>query len=237
MNIQQQLLANKKNKQKLLAILLDPDKVSLKKIDKLIYNLSKIKADLILVGGSLISNGHFKKLIKKLKKKCALPVIIFPGDTMQVSKKADAILLLSLISGRNPEYLIGKQVEVAPLLHRLKTETISTGYILIENGHTTSVEYISNTRPIPRNKTDIALATALAGQMLGLQMLYLEAGSGAKEPVPLSMIEQITTQVNIPVWVGGGIRTRKQILEAWNAGADVVVVGTAFEQGKYELEV
>jgi len=233
MEIYPQLQAYQQNRQKLLAILLDPDKVSLKNIKKWSKKLRKSKADIVLVGGSLLSKNHFKKLVKKLKKHCDIPVIIFPGNTMQISKKADALMFLSLISGRNAEYLIGKHVEVAPLLKQKKLETIATGYLLIENGHTTSVEYISNTRPIPRNKTDIAVATALAGQMLGLQMLYLEAGSGALHPVPLNMIRQVAQSVDIPIWVGGGIRTRAQVLQAGNAGADVVVVGTAFEQGEF----
>ena len=233
MEIYPQLQAYKQNRQKLLAILLDPDKVSLKNIKKTSKDLKKSKADIVLIGGSLLSKNHFKKLIKKLKKYCDLPLVIFPGNTMQISKKADALLFLSLISGRNAEYLIGKHVEVAPLLKQKKLETIATGYMLIENGHTTSVEYISNTRPIPRAKPDIAVATAIAGEMLGLQMFYLEAGSGAKEPVPVEMIRQVAHSVDIPLWVGGGIRTRAQVLQAWNAGADVVVVGTAFEQGAF----
>jgi len=228
------LKKQKKNNRKLWAILLDPDKVDLEQIDILTDKIHQSKADFILVGGSFISQNHLKKLVKKLKKYCKKPVILFPGGTNQLSNKADALLFLSLISGRNPEYLIGKQVEAAPFLYQSDLEIIPTGYILIENGHTTSVEYITNTKPIPRKKTDLVLATALAGEMLGLKMLYLEAGSGAKKPVPIKMIKSIAQHSSLPIIVGGGIRSRKQMLKAWAAGADIVVVGTAFEQSDFK---
>jgi len=224
----------KKNHRKLWAILLDPDKIDVRNIKILISDINRTNADFVFVGGSFISHQHLPKLVKKLKTHTDKPVFIFPGSPAQVCPKADAIMLLSLISGRNPDYLIGKQVEVAPFLHQSNLEIIPTGYLLIENGHTTSVEYISNTKPIPRNKPDIALATALAGEMLGLKMLYLEAGSGAKKPVPMQMIQKIAQQIQLPLIVGGGIKSKAQMLKAWAAGADLVVVGTAFEKNTFE---
>jgi len=233
MNIYKYIKRQKQNNRKLLAILLDPDKVDLEEFAELIKRLQKINADLILVGGSLIGKQQLKKLIKRLQKHCQKPVIIFPGSNTPLVNKADAIMFLSLISGRNPDFLIGKQVETAPILAGMNLEIIPTGYMLIENGKMTSVEYISQTKPIPRKKTDIALATALAGQMLGLKMLYLEAGSGAKKPVPLIMIQKLSQYIKLPLMVGGGIKNRKQMLKAWNAGADIVVVGTAFENNTF----
>jgi len=233
MKIYKFIKLQKQNNRKLLAILLDPDKVDLYRFKELKNRLQNIQPDLILVGGSFIHKHQLNKLIKKLKKHCQKPVIIFPGSNTKLSDKADALLFLSLISGRNPEYLIGKQVETAPVLAGMKLEIIPTGYMLIENEKMTSVEYISQTKPLPRKKTDIALATALAGQMLGLKMLYLEAGSGAKKPVPPEMIQKISQRIKLPLIVGGGIKNRKQMLKAWNAGADIVVVGTAFEKNTF----
>ncbi len=223
------LKKQKKNQRKLWAILIDPDKINIKLLDDLTKRINQTNADVIMVGGSFISHNHQNKLIKKLKKQVAKPIVLFPGSPAQINAKADAILLLNLISGRNPEYLIGKHVEAAPFLHNSGLEVIPTGYILIENGRTTTVEYITQTKPIPRKKTDLAVATALAGEMLGLKILYLEAGSGARKPVPVKMIQSIASQTSLPLIVGGGIRTRKQMLKAWHAGADLVVVGTAFE--------
>jgi putative glycerol-1-phosphate prenyltransferase len=226
-----QLVKAKKNQQKLLAILIDPDKIDPENIKNTIQKIKKIKPDWLLIGGSLISVKHLNKSVKKFRKHLDIPVVIFPGNPLQISYKADGILFLSLISGRNPEYLIGNQVIAAPLLHRSDLDIISTGYILIGDEHTTSVSYISNTLPVPSAKTDIALATALAGEMLGLKSIYLEAGSGAKQTVPLKTVRTISREINIPLIVGGGIKSQKEILQMWNAGADMVVVGTAFENG------
>jgi putative glycerol-1-phosphate prenyltransferase len=231
----QQLVSAKKNQQKLLAILIDPDKTTPDEIKKTAKKIKKIRPDWILTGGSLVSKNHLNKLIKKLRKHLDIPIILFPGNPAQISYKADGILFLSLISGRNPEYLIGNQVIAAPLLYHSGMDIISTGYILIENGHSTSVSYISNTLPVPRDKTDIALATALAGEMLGLKTIYLEAGSGAKKPVPYQMIQTIARNIKIPLIVGGGIKSKEEILKMWHAGADMVVVGTAFENGEFKV--
>ena len=233
MTLYKYLKKQKQNQRKMWAILLDPDKIDLQNFKVLAEKIRFAKPDLLLVGGSFVSEQKHIKLVKKLKKHCQIPVILFPGRPAQISLHADAILLLSLISGRNAEYLINKQVEAAPLLYHSGLEIIPTGYLLIENGRSTSVEYISNTKPIPRNKIDIALATALAGEMLGLKMLYLEAGSGAKKPVPLKMVSVISKQSQLPLIVGGGIKTRKRMLKTWAAGADLVVVGTAFEKGNF----
>ncbi len=231
--IYNQILKNKSQGKKSLAILVDPDKIDFSKIDKLIRKILKHKADYVFIGGSLLQQNNFEKTIVNLKAKLNIPVVIFPGNNLQISSSADAILFLSLISGRNPEYLIGQHITAAPLLAQSGIEVISTGYILVENGKTTSVEYISNTKPIPRDKNDIAIATALAGQMLGMKMLYFEAGSGAKHRVPTKMINVISKNINIPIIVGGGIKTKKQMQKLFEAGADIIVVGTAFEQGNF----
>ncbi len=229
MTLYKYLKKQKQNQRKMWAILLDPDKVDLKNFEQLYKRIQNANPDLLLVGGSFLSEQKLDKLVKKLKKHCELPVVLFPGSPAQITSHADAILLLSLISGRNAEYLIGKHVESAPILYHSGLEVIPTGYMLIENGRSTSVEYISNTKPIPRNKTDIALATALAGEMLGMKMLYLEAGSGAQKPVPLKMISAVSKHSRLPIIVGGGIKTKTRMLKAWAAGADLVIVGTAFE--------
>ena len=234
MTIYQQFKEDKNNHRKQLAILLDPDKIAFSDLKETVKKIQMVKADYVFVGGSLLTEQKMDKFVKKLKKYCKIPVILFPGSPLQISTKADAILFLSLISGRNPEFLIGHQVEAAPMIAKSNLEPISTGYILIENGHKTSVEYISNTQPIPRKKKEIAVATALAGEMLGLQTLYLEAGSGAKKPVPHKMIREVAKATHIPLIVGGGIRSRKQVLKTWNAGADIVVVGTAFENNNFK---
>ncbi len=233
MNIYQKLLQQKSNRQKLLGILIDPDKITVKDVKKHLRHILRAGADYILVGGSFLSSNHFEKIVKKIKKNSPIPIIIFPGNTLQISKHADAIMFLSLISGRNPEYLIGKQVEAAPLIKKAGLESIATGYILIENGQTTTVQYITQTQPIPRNKIDLAVATAIAGELLGLKMIYLEAGSGARQSVPLNMIKAVKNNTNLPLIVGGGINSKKEVLKMWNAGADMVVIGTAIENNEF----
>jgi putative glycerol-1-phosphate prenyltransferase len=233
MTLYKYLKKQKTNQRKLWAVLLDPDKINKDAILPLIDRINHANPDLILVGGSFMTQNTMPDLVKTLKKKTDKPVVIFPGSPSQIANQADALLFLSLISGRNPEYLIGKHVEAAPFLFQSDLEVIPTGYILIENGHTTTVEYISNTKPIPRKKTELVLATAMAGELLGLKMLYLEAGSGAKKPVPSKMIQAISSKVSLPLIVGGGIKNKKQMLKAWAAGADLVVVGTAFENNSF----
>ncbi len=219
---------------KMFAILVDPDKHDRESLTALCSSAEGGLVDFILVGGSLVS-GSIEESVAVLKDITDLPVILFPGNVLQISPSADGILLLSLISGRNPEFLIGNHVIAAPLLSKTKLEIIPTGYILIENGRTTSVEYMSNTKPIPADKIDLAVATAMAGEMMGHKLIYLEAGSGAKESVNSKMISEVRSRINIPLIVGGGIHTPEQIHDTYKAGADIIVVGSAIEQGTESL--
>lgn len=234
--IHQQILDAKKNGQKLLAILLDPDKIVLENIDHLILKINQSPATHVFVGGSIVQNNILEDLILTLKQKTNLPVVIFPGDPSQISPQADAILFLSLLSGRNPDYLIEYQVQAAPVLKKMKIEVISTGYILIESGNETAVARVSKTKPLNRENFDLALATAQAGEMLGNKLMYLEAGSGAKNAVPLKMIQLISQNIEIPIIVGGGIVDLHAIQNAYKAGADLVVIGTAFENDSHFFE-
>ncbi|WDF60327.1 geranylgeranylglyceryl/heptaprenylglyceryl phosphate synthase [Flavobacterium sp. KACC 22758] len=231
--IHQQILEAKKNGQKLLAILLDPDKIVWENLDHLLLKINQSPATHIFVGGSIVESTIIEDLIAQLKQKTKLPVVIFPGDPSQISPKADAILFLSLLSGRNPDYLIEYQVQAAPILKKTNLEVISTGYILIESGNETAVARVSKTEPLNRENFDLALATAQAGEMLGSKLIYLEAGSGAKKSVPLEMISVISQNVEIPIIVGGGIVDLHGIKKAYNAGADLVVIGTAFENDSH----
>lgn len=213
----------------LLAVLVDPDKVSPNSEDALADHIAASKADLVFVGGSLIFS-DIDGLVERLKARISKPVILFPGLSSHFTPKVDAVLFLSLLSGRNPDFLIGNQVHAAIPILRSGVEVIPTAYILIDGGSTTSVEYMSNTKPIPSNKPDITLATAAAAQLLGFKMLYLEAGSGAQHHVPSKTIRTLKQQLSLPMIVGGGIRTEKALREVLDAGADIVVVGTAFEE-------
>jgi phosphoglycerol geranylgeranyltransferase len=214
---------------KRIALLVDPDGYDDAGLNDLIGYINMNPPDLLLVGGSLLFN-PIEITITALKLGTTLPVFLFPGNSFQLSDRADGILFLSLISGRNPEFLIGNHVLAAPQLHRAGIEVIPTGYLLIEDGKSTSVEYMSNTRPIPATKTDIAVATAMAGEMLGLRSIYLEAGSGAAHPVGSQMISAIRKHISLPLIVGGGIRTPEIALEVFGAGADMIVVGNAIEK-------
>lgn len=210
-------------------ILIDPDKLPIDKTEIFVNHCVKSGVDGFLIGGSLMINGDLEASIKEVKNHCDLPVIIFPGSVNQISKNADAILFISLISGRNAEHLIGKHVQAAPLIKKFNLEAISTGYILIESGQTTTAEYMSESKPIPRNKPEIASATALAGEYLGMKLIYLEGGSGAENSVPLKIIEEVSKNVSVPVIVGGGIRTPNEAREKVNAGAEVIISGNLFE--------
>jgi phosphoglycerol geranylgeranyltransferase len=221
-------LENLKGRKKAFAWLLDPDKCSDDLIGSQLKVAETLAVDLIFIGGSLISN-HIDKLISRIKSEVTIPVILFPGSPLQLSAKVDAILFLSLISGRNPEYLIGNHVIAAPFLRDAGVEIIPTGYMLINGGQQTSVSYMSNTQPLPSDKTDIALATAMAGEMLGLRVVYLDTGSGAMNPVPVDMIASVSAGIQLPVMVGGGLRTPLDVRNAYQSGADVVIVGTAAE--------
>ncbi len=214
---------------KRFALLVDPDKYDDRALEVLIRHINQDQPDLLLVGGSILFN-PIEITITALKLGTRLPVFIFPGNAIQLSDRADGILFLSLISGRNPEFLIGNHVLAAPHLNRSGIEVIPTGYMLIENGRSTSVEYMSHTSPIPAGKTEIAVATAMAGEMLGLKAIYLEAGSGAAHPVGLEMIGAIRKNISLPLIVGGGVNSAETAEELYNAGADMVVVGTIFEK-------
>jgi putative glycerol-1-phosphate prenyltransferase len=220
----------KSENQKLLAILLDPDKIIWEQLPVLISKINQSPASHIFIGGSLVKNNIMDELILNIKENCSLPILLFPGNPSQISDKADGILFLSLISGRNSDYLIEHQVNAVPILKRTNLEIISTGYLLIESGTETAVERISKTKPLDRNNIEYAVQTAQAGEMLGNKLIYLEAGSGAKQAVSLEMIKMVGSHIEIPLIVGGGITDLQSIQEAYNAGADLVVIGTAFEK-------
>ena len=219
----------KDRSKKRIALLVDPDGYDNRGLEELIEKINLYPPDLLLVGGSLLFN-PIEITITALKLGCKLPVFIVPGNLFQLSDRADGILFLSLISGRNPEFLIGNHVLAAPHLSRSGIEVIPTGYMLIGNGLTTSVEYMSSTLPIPGDKIDIAVATAMAGEMLGLKSLYLEAGSGASHSVEPGMIRAIRKNISLPLIVGGGIRSAESTEELFSAGADMLVVGNAVEK-------
>ncbi|HMV13885.1 MAG TPA: geranylgeranylglyceryl/heptaprenylglyceryl phosphate synthase [Chitinophagales bacterium] len=221
---------------KQIAVLIDPDKTNLKKLSTLIVSANKANIDFFLVGGSLLQKNNLEEIVVYLKKHSKKKVILFPGNPTQICAKADGILLLSLISGRNADLLIGNHVQAAPLLKQSKLDIIPTGYILIESGTATTVSYISNTTPIPANKPEIAVCTALAGEQLGLQCIYLEAGSGAKNAVHQETIRAVRKSISLPLIVGGGLRSKAQIEAAFDAGADIVVVGTAIENNIHFLD-
>lgn len=210
-------------------ILIDPDKLSLDKTKTFIQHCEKSNVDGFLIGGSLMINGDLNESIKEVKKYTKLPVIIFPGSVNQLSPNADALLYISLISGRNAEHLIGKHVQAAPIIKKFNLEPIPTGYMLIQSGQTTTAEYMSESKPIPRHKPEIAAATALAGEYLGMKLIYLEGGSGAENSVPDEMIKLVTSQLSIPVIVGGGIKTPNEARQKVNAGASIIITGNFFE--------
>jgi len=228
-NIYNKIIQSKVERQKLLAILLDPDKLVLKNLPSLISKINQSPATHIFIGGSQVTTTILDELIVKIKQNCNLPIVLFPGNPSQISAEANAILFLSLISGRNPDYLIEHQVKAAPILKQTKLEIISTGYILIDSGTKTAVERVSKTKPLERSNLDLVLATAQAGEMLGNKLIYLEAGSGAKQSVPLEIIKLVAQNIEIPLLVGGGIVDLQGIQKAYDAGADLVVIGTAFE--------
>ena len=214
-------------------LLLDPDRLQLDHVEDVMLRAKENGVDLFFIGGTLLLNKNFEEFVKKVKKYAGeFPVILFPGSIFQVSQYADAILYLSVISGRNPAYLIDNQVLAAPVVWQMQLETISCGYMLIESGQMTSAEFMSNSRPIPRNKPDLALAHALAAQYLGFQTVYLEAGSGAQLSVPEDMVAAVSKTISIPVMVGGGIRTPEIAAKKVEAGAAFVVVGNHFEDAK-----
>ena len=215
---------------KLLAILLDPDKMNDESIVDIMTKINTSAVDFIFVGGSSVEDKETDELVLKIKDLTSLPVVLFPGNYQQITSHADAILFLSLISGRNPEYLINQQVKAVPYLQKSELEVIPTGYILIDGGKETAVQRVSETKPILADNIDEITQTAMAGMYMGNKLIYLEAGSGALNPVNPSVINSVRKNVNIPLIVGGGIRSKNELLEAYKNGADVVVIGTAFEE-------
>jgi len=217
-------------KKKLLAVLIDPEKMILNKVSHFINKVNHSKVSHVFVGGSIVDDNATEALVSEIKKHTKLPVILFPGDVTQITNKADALLFLSLISGRNSEYLIGKHVESISKLRETKLEIIPTGYILIENGKETSVQKVTGTLPMPRHNVQDIINTAKAGEFLGMKIIYLEAGSGAAIPIDSIIISKVKKELQIPLIVGGGIRSKIQLEDTYNSGADMVVIGTAFEE-------
>ena len=218
-------------KKKSIAVLVDPDKAEdPARLLHLINLASENCVDYFFVGGSLVTSANLSEVVKQIKANVTLPVILFPGNAIQVDASADAILFLSLISGRNPELLIGQHVVAAPIIKNTRLEVISTGYMLINSGKITSVAYISNTMPIPDDKYSLAASTAMAGQMLGLQTIYIDAGSGAEKEISARMIAAVRKAVSIPLIVGGGINSARKAISALEAGADMIVIGNALEK-------
>ena len=229
MSVYEAIIKKMQQGRKQFAVLVDPDKLSLSQVEQLAMKASRARVDYLFVGGSLLINNQLDQCIKVLKEKSEIPVMLFPGNTLQMSWKADAILFLSLISGRNPEMLIGRHVISAPYLKLSPLEVVSTGYMLIESGKPTAVSYMSNSSPIPADKDDIAMCTAMAGEMLGLKLIYLDAGSGALNAVPERMVENVKKSISIPLIVGGGIRTPAHAAAICKAGADMIVIGNVLE--------
>lgn len=218
-----------KRGEKLLAILLDPDKTSLDEIPTISKRIKNLNAHFIFVGGSFVENGITNIFVQKLKESTKIPVVLFPGDYSQVTDKADALLFLSLLSGRNPEYLIEQQIKSVPFLKNSTLEIIPTGYILIDGGTQSSVLRVSKTSPISQDNIELVVSTAVAGMYKGKQLIYLEAGSGAKKVVNPEIISEVKKNITIPLIVGGGIKSKEQLNNAYKNGADLVVIGTAFE--------
>jgi phosphoglycerol geranylgeranyltransferase len=230
-NLYNRLLEKKLNGEKSFAVLIDPDKVEnnstlLKTINMSVEN----KVDFFFIGGSLLTVNNSTQIINLIKENSKIPVVLFPGSNMQLDFNADAILFLSLISGRNPELLIGQHIVAAPILKKSNLEIIPTGYILVNCGNDTTVSYISNTTPIPFDKENIAVCTAMAGEMLGLKLIYLDGGSGAKNPISPKMISAVRKSVELPIIVGGGIKSAESAMKALEAGADMIVIGNGIEK-------
>ena len=223
------ILEAKSVNKRLLAILLDPDKLDLDSMDDLITKINQSLATHIFVGGSSFEGNHLDEIIIRLKEKIKLPILLFPGNPAQISAEADGILFLMLLSGRNPDYLIEHQINAVPILEKTNLEIISTGYILIESGAETAVERVSKTKPLSKTNIDYIAQTAKAGEFIGNKLIYLEAGSGAQNAVSSEIIKTVSARISVPLIVGGGIRSKKQINDAYLAGANLVVIGTAFE--------
>jgi len=231
-NIYQSILNNTKNGIKMFGVLIDPDKQNVKELIETIKICNTTDVDYFFVGGSIITNGDMQKTTRLIKENSSKPIIIFPGNPDQISDYADAILFLSLISGRNPEFLIGHQVTAAPLIKKTNLEVIPTGYLLVDCGTTTTAIYVSDTNPIPYNNAEIAANTALAGEYLGLNLTYIDGGSGAKKCISKTMISKTKALKKGPLIIGGGIRTAQAAQEIYKAGADIIIVGNGAEENR-----
>lgn len=229
-SIYESLLTKKRKRQRSFAVLIDPDNVNAAKIEELAALAVNAEVDYLLVGGSLVISNHLDEVVQHIKRHCSIPIILFPGTPSQVSRYADGLLYLSLISGRNPELLIGQHVISAPAVRNSGLEIISTGYMVIDGGAPTTVSYISNATPIPADKNEIALCTAMAGEMLGMKLIYMDAGSGARHPIREEMIACVAGNIEVPLVIGGGIRDPEKAYQNCKAGADVIVVGNAIEK-------
>lgn len=229
-SIYQNLLGEKAAGRKSFAVLVDPDKVGARQLTELASLATEANVDHLFVGGSLVVSNHLDEVVQHLKRECDIPVVLFPGSPNQVSRYADGLLYLSLISGRNPELLIGQHVISAPMVRQSGLEIMSTGYMVIDGGAPTTVSYISNASPIPSDKNEIAVCTAMAGEMLGMKLIYMDAGSGARKAVQEEMIEAVSRQISIPLIVGGGITTPEKAYRNCKAGADLIVIGNAIEK-------
>jgi phosphoglycerol geranylgeranyltransferase len=225
-----QFAARKRQGRKSFSVLIDPDKVDSNSIDQIVNLSVEASVDYFFVGGSLVISNHLDECIKSIKSLCDIPVILFPGSPSQVSKYADALLYLSLISGRNPELLIGQHVISAPFVKMSGLEIMPTGYIVVDGGAPTTVSYISNATPIPADKNEIAMCTAMAGEMLGMKLIYMDAGSGAKRPISENMIEKVASHIECPLIIGGGIIDPEKAYNNCKSGADIIVVGNAIEK-------
>ena len=232
MGVYNNILSSIDKGKKLLAVLIDPDKTKNENLELFLRKINSTVATHLFVGGSTVNENVMDDYILEIKKHTTLPIVIFPGDVSQISNEADAILFLSLISGRNPEYLIEKQVQAVSKLKNSELEIIPTGYLLIENGKETAVQRVSETHPLKRNDVKLIADTSKAGEYLGKKLIYLEAGSGAKHPMPPEIITIVKKTLNIPLIIGGGIRNIEQLEKAFNSGADIVVIGTAFEENE-----
>ncbi|QMU31016.1 geranylgeranylglyceryl/heptaprenylglyceryl phosphate synthase [Adhaeribacter radiodurans] len=228
--IYEQIILKKQQRQRLFAVLLDPDNLTTAACEQLIELSHTYSIDYFLVGGSLITTQNQAPLISLLKQQSQIPVILFPSSSLHIDLQADGILLLSLISGRNPDFLIGQHVIAAPLLKASKLQILPTGYILVDSGQPTTASYMSGSMPLPRDKPNIAASTALAGELLGLHLMFLDAGSGAKNPVPAALIQAVQQAVEVPLIVGGGLNTAQKVVAALEAGADMIVIGNEIEK-------
>src|SRR5215203_3667285 len=235
-HVYQTIQERKEQGKKSFAVLIDPDKITAASLSQLLKNAVAAGVDYLFVGGSLVISDNLDSCVQQIKQQCTIPVLLFPGSPSQITKKADALLYLSLISGRNAELLIGQHVVSAPFVRASGLEIISTGYMVIDGGAPTTVSYISNAAPIPADKADIALCTAMAGEMLGKKIIYMDSGSGAKKPISEEMIAAVAQNIDVPLIVGGGIKDAEKAYLNCRAGADVIVIGNAIEKDATIIE-